>query len=398
MTRKNLLRPIREISVGRRHRKDMGDLDTLAGSIAEIGMLHPIVVRPDGKLVAGERRLKACKILGWDSVPVTIVDIDKIARGEHDENIYRKDFTWTEAVAIKREVDPEEKIAAKERMTKGGRGKKGVKIAQPLKGRAADKAAKATGKKARSLAKAEKVVVAAEKEPEKFAKLAEDMDESGNVDRAFRQLNIMQKREAYEARADKGANLGDLVAMAQAGDKFAAIYADPPWEYKVYSGKGKQRSAERYYDTSSLEAIKALPIASLAADNCVLFLWGVWPELPGALEVIKAWGFEYKTVAFVWVKQNPSGEGIFTGMGYWSRSNTEFCLLAARGAPQRMAEDVHQVIMAPRPGEHSRKPDEVRRRIERLVVGSYLELFARSPSPGWTAWGNELESPAEAAE
>jgi N6-adenosine-specific RNA methylase IME4 len=100
------------------------------------------------------------------------------------------------------------------------------------------------------------------------------------------------------------------------------------------SGKGKQRSAERYYDTSSIEAIKALPVAPLAADDCALFMWAVMPELPGALEVIKAWGFEYKTAGFTWVKQNKSGEGLFTGMGYWTRSNAEICLFATRGSPQ----------------------------------------------------------------
>jgi N6-adenosine-specific RNA methylase IME4 len=96
----------------------------------------------------------------------------------------------------------------------------------------------------------------------------------------------------------------------------------------VYSEEGKKRSPERHYDTSSLEAIKALPVAPLAARDCVLFLWCVWPQLPGALEVVKAWGFEYKTAGFVWLKQNPKGSGLFTGMGYWTRANSELCLLA----------------------------------------------------------------------
>jgi N6-adenosine-specific RNA methylase IME4 len=205
------------------------------------------------------------------------------------------------------------------------------------------------------------------------------------------------KRADYEARAERGCEVADLVAMAEAGRRFNVIYADPPWEFKVYSGKGKDRSAERHYDTQSLEALKALPVGALAADNCALFLWCVWPEFPGALEVIRAWGFEYKTAGFVWVKQNRGGEGLFTGMGYWTRANTEPCLLATRGSPERMAMDVHQVIMAP-VAEHSRKPDETRTRIERLINGPYLELFARAPVPGWTVWGNEVEASALAAE
>ena len=207
------------------------------------------------------------------------------------------------------------------------------------------------------------------------------------------------KRTDYEVRAEQGCEVADLVAMAEAGRRFNVIYADPPWEFKVYSGKGKERSAERYYDTSSLEAIKALPVGALAADDCALFLWGVWPELPGALEVIKAWGFTYKTAGFVWVKQNRANEGLFTGMGYWTRANTEPCLFATKGAPSRMAMDVHQVVMVP-VAEHSRKPGEVRNGIERLLNGPYLELFGRRPVPGWTVLGNDIERSllAEASE
>jgi|SRR5262245_9173544 len=190
--------------------------------------------------------------------------------------------------------------------------------------------------------------------------------------------------------------------MAEAGRRFKVIAADPAWEFKVYSGRGKQRSAERYYDTLSLEAIKALPVAALADDDCALFLWGVWPDLPGALEVIKAWGFQFKTVAFVWVKNTKTarnikldGDGLHWGMGYWTRANTEFCLLATKGAPLRLTEDIHQVVLAP-VGEHNAKPQEVRSRIERLLAGPYLELFARHASPKWTVCGNEVfEEPTE---
>ena len=92
-----------------------------------------------------------------------------------------------------------------------------------------------------------------------------------------KQDSVLQRQLAradYEARAGNGAKLADLAALAESGERFAVIYADPPWEFKTYSVKGKQRSAERYYDTTSLEAIKALPVAALAADDCVLFMWG----------------------------------------------------------------------------------------------------------------------------
>lgn len=213
-----------------------------------------------------------------------------------------------------------------------------------------------------------------------------------------KETEIKDKRTAFEARRDRGARIEDLIAMAERGERFPVIYADPPWEFKVYSGKGKQRSAERHYDTASLDAIKALPISPLAADDCALFMWGVWPELPGALEVIRAWGFEYKTAGFVWVKEvSDENDAVATGMGYWTRANTEPCFLATRGSPERVAKDVHQVIFAP-VGEHSVKPEETRERIERLITGPYLELFARQPVPGWTVWGNEVEIIDEAAE
>jgi N6-adenosine-specific RNA methylase IME4 len=157
----------------------------------------------------------------------------------------------------------------------------------------------------------------------------------------------------------------------------------------VYSGKGKQRSADRYFDTMTLADIAALPVERLAADDCALLLWAVAPELPGALNVITSWGFDYKTIGFNWVKQNKSGEGLHWGMGYWTRANAEVCLLATKGSPTRLNADVHQIIMAP-VAEHSVKPDLARERIERLLSGPYLELFGRRAAPGWTVWGNEV--------
>jgi hypothetical protein len=163
-------RAIADIRIGRRHRRDLGDVDQLAASIAAVGLLHPIVIEADGTLIAGQRRLEACKLLGWTEVPVTVVALDNIVRGEFAENTARKDFTLSEAVAIKRALEPVEKAAAKTRMLAG---RPSGKLPQ---GRAGDKAAKATGMARRTLEKAEAVVAAAEAEPEKFGKLLADMD------------------------------------------------------------------------------------------------------------------------------------------------------------------------------------------------------------------------------
>jgi N6-adenosine-specific RNA methylase IME4 len=164
------------------------------------------------------------------------------------------------------------------------------------------------------------------------------------------------------------------------------IHADPPWPFATYSRKGKGRGAEAHHDCMSLEAIKALPVADRAADDCALFLWATDPLLPRALEVIAAWGFAHKTVGFCWAKLNKGGEGFFTGTGFWTRANPELCLLATRGRPKRQARGVGKLVVAPR-REHGRKPEEVRERIERLVGGPYLELFARASRPGWDGWG-----------
>lgn len=144
--------------------------------------------------------------------------------------------------------------------------------------------------------------------------------------------------------------------------KYGAILADPPWQYRVYSKKGLGRSAESHYPTMNIEDIKALPVADIADKDCALFLWVTFPCLQEGLDVIKAWGFTYKTVAFVWVKQNKKADSLFWGMGYWTRSNVELCLLATKGKPKRVDAGVHQVVIS-HIEEHSRKPLEVHRRI-----------------------------------
>ena len=148
--------------------------------------------------------------------------------------------------------------------------------------------------------------------------------------------------------------------------KYNIIYADPPWRYKVYSKKGLGRSAESHYPTMELEDIRALPVGTLAADDCVLFLWTTIPLLHDCFSVMRAWGFSYKTVAFVWIKQNRKSDSLFWGMGHWTRANAEFCMLATKGHPKRRSAGVHQVILS-HIEEHSKKPEEARRRIVELM-------------------------------
>lgn len=174
--------------------------------------------------------------------------------------------------------------------------------------------------------------------------------------------------------------------------KYQIVYADPPWSYR--SGK-VQGAAQNHYPTMSDEQLYQLPVSTLAADTSVLFLWCTFPKLPEALNLIKAWGFTFKTVAFVWLKQNKSGKGFFLGLGWWTRSNAEICRLAVKGKPKRKNASVRQLVFAPIE-QHSKKPDIVRDRILELMGDlPRIELFARQASPGWDVWGNEVNSAIE---
>lgn len=170
--------------------------------------------------------------------------------------------------------------------------------------------------------------------------------------------------------------------------RYKIIYADPPWQYERNKGSGV---AENHYMTMSTQDICALPVAEIADKDSVLFLWATFPNLPEAMRVIKAWGYTYKTVAFVWIKKNKKSDSLFWGMGFWTRSNAEVCLLATRGNIRRESAKVHQVIIA-LVSAHSQKPEEARTRIIELVGDlPRIELFARQRSEGWHVWGNEVD-------
>ena len=139
----------------------------------------------------------------------------------------------------------------------------------------------------------------------------------------------------------------------------------------------------------SLSDICNLPISTISDDNCVLLMWVVDPFLEQAFRVIDSWGFVYKTVGFTWAKTNQKSLGFSTGLGYWTRSNPEMCLLATKGKPKRVSKSVKQLVVSER-REHSRKPDEIPYFIEQLLEGPYIELFARSTKEGWDSWGNEI--------
>jgi len=173
--------------------------------------------------------------------------------------------------------------------------------------------------------------------------------------------------------------------------KYQIIYADPPWGFKVWSEKGwNKRSA--HYHRMTIKDVCDLPVIDITDKDCILFLWANYPLLPEAFDVIKSWGFSYKTIGFNWVKQNKKSSSLFWGMGYWTRANSECCLLATKGNIKRIKANVHSQIISPIE-EHSKKPNQVRERIVQLIGDlPRIELFARQKTEGWDVWGNEVAS------
>jgi ParB-like nuclease domain/MT-A70 len=258
--------PISKIKVRNRYRKSLGDIDTLAASIKEVGLLHPIVVRPDGRLIAGERRLVACKRLGWKSVPVTRVDLKEVVRGEFAENAVRKDFLPSEIEAIRRAIEPYEKEAAKQRQrqhggTAPGRRKHSGQVS-PSDGRTRDRIGAFAGISGRSLAKIQAIVEAAERSPRRFRPLVAEMDRNGRIDAAYRKLQRMKDEE-------------HRLAVKPLTGKFRTLCIDPPWAYS-----GVPEKARPTYATMSQKELLALPVGSWAEEEAHLYLWTTNADLP----------------------------------------------------------------------------------------------------------------------
>jgi len=173
--------------------------------------------------------------------------------------------------------------------------------------------------------------------------------------------------------------------------KYQIIYADPPWSYQ---DQGCQGTMANHYQGMRLEDLYLLgeQIKNISDKDSVLFMWATYPMLKEALFIIEAWGFNYKSIAFQWIKLNKSGQGKFYGLGRWTRGNTEPCLLATKGKPKRISASVFQIIESPL-RRHSEKPQEVRDKIIQLVGNlPRIELFARSSKKFENGWVNVGDS------
>ena len=193
--------------------------------------------------------------------------------------------------------------------------------------------------------------------------------------------------------------------------KYQVIYADPPWLFKTYSDKGKDRSPEQHYKCMTMEDIKNLPIQDIADDDCVLFIWATYPMLNQCLETIKAWGFTYKTIGFTWVKllkkwkdrsidygiikESEQIEKLMAmGLGYITRANPEICIYATKGKPKRPNSKSIRNLVISAIDIHSKKPLEVVNRLNIMYPDSAkIELFARKKiHKDWDYWGDEIIS------
>lgn len=400
------------VAVADRLRKvDDEKVKALAASMKEVGLITPITIRQNAmlgvgyRLVAGAHRLAAAKFLKWDSISAIIVtasDLDaRIA--EIDENLIRNELTPAERAMH---------IAERKRLYEEAHGKAKANSAHAAnkamgKDVSADPAVTFTSDTVTKTGRSERAVQTDASRGEKINGIAkvvgtsldkgEELDALAKlplsqqailIERASKGEKVSAKSAAKQiARAEKEKALAEKtisVSLASENKLYGVIYADPPWRFETYSENGMDRSADNHYPTMSLIDIAALKVP--AADDCVLYLWATVPMLPEALNVMDAWGFEYKS-QIVWVKDR-------IGTGYWTRNQHEILLIGTKGGIPAPAQGSQpsSIINAPL-GRHSEKPAVFAEVIESLFPATpKVELFCRSPRAGWSVYGNESEA------
>jgi len=361
---------ISKIHIGSRMRKDLGDIQGLADSIEDVGLLHPIVIDEKSNLVAGLRRIKAVRKIGWRKIECTIIDIEDNKIGEIQENTNRKDFTASEIADI---------AAYIEKTRIGHRPQKGSDSDPLPRGKTNPVVAKITGVSHDTVAKIKKIKEMADKQPKKYGHILERLDDNKMSVNTAHKLVTREERNLPKIELPKGC--------------FDIIYADPALRF---NDRGVRGSADHHYDTMALRDICRLRIP--AANNAILFIWmpssmffdeidiDEFGEDSTLSHILWQWGeFKPKTF-FVWKKDK-------IGTGSWHRNQHENLIMAIKGKMPTPAKLFSSIIDAPRT-EHSRKPEIVYSMIEQMYPKrNYLELFARKKhSDKWTVWGNQLEA------
>jgi N6-adenosine-specific RNA methylase IME4/ParB-like chromosome segregation protein Spo0J len=379
---------IADIKIGKRHRRDMGDIAALAASIEDVGLMHPAVVTPDGRLIAGERRIRALKHLGRKEIAVTVVDLDKVVRGEYAENIFRKQFVPSEWADIEDALLASASAKAKHRQRQAGpqsgRGKKasGVgKLPEPVKGRAVDTVARVIGRGRRTVEKARAVRDAARAEPERFGKLQDDMNRTGNVNGPYKRLKVARQAAIIRAEPPPYPNRGP----------YRVGTADPPWPYDVRQEDPSHRAVHAYPEMSIAQiCAEAEKVRAIMHPDSIMWLWTTNHHMRFAFEVLDAWGFEPRTI-LTWVKNR-------FGTGDWLRGQTEHCILATRGKPIVEQNGQSTVLHGPLRAD-SQKPDQFFSFVESLCPAPrYAYLFARNfDRERWDGHGDEAAVAAPAS-
>ena len=346
----------------------MGDIVGLAANIAEIGLLQPVAVRSDGVLIAGERRLRAAVSLGWTTIPVHVVDLEEVIRGEFAENTHRKDFSPSELVAIGQEVERVERERARWRKAHGGRP---GNLPERDRGDTRDKTAARLGISGKTYEHAKAVVDAAAAEPERFGKLLADMDRTGRVNGVYRRLKIAKQAESIRAEPPPLPNRGP----------YRVAVVDLPWPYEVRDEDPTRRGVLPYC-SMSIEQMCALPVPSILHQQAIVWLWTTNHYMRDAYIVLDAWGLTEKTI-LTWVKDR-------FGCGDWLRGQTEHCIFAVRGRPTVTLTNETTVLHAPARG-HSAKPPEFYDMVERLCPAPrYADLFSYyRHNKRWDCHGDE---------
>ncbi|HEY1168909.1 MAG TPA: MT-A70 family methyltransferase [Candidatus Limnocylindrales bacterium] len=360
-------RAISDIRVGQRLRRHLGNLRVLAASMAALGLLHPIVILPNGELVAGARRLAAAVLLGWTEIPVTVVNLEDVLRAEVDENIVRRDLTPSEAVAVHRAL-------AGRLATPVGRPANGGNLPPLARGKTRDKVAHYVGMSGRTLANAIAVVEAAEADPAQ-QDLVDRMDRGGKVNSAYLELRLRQNRRLVEATTP--------IEEGLAGRRFRTIVIDPPW-----APDAGVRGVP--YATMTLPEIAGLPVRELAfPEGAHLYLWVTNQSMRAGFELLDGWGARYVTT-ITWCKTDHGGLHPALGQGGTFRGSTEHVLFATWGSLPLLVHDLGTWFAAPRGhGGHSSKPETFYEIVRRASPGPRLEMFARGPRSGFTVWGAE---------
>ena len=367
----------------------------LKNDIAQRGVMIPIEYDEAGHVLDGHHRLKACSELGIKDFPKVIragmTESEKLIHARR-LNLARRHLTGDQKQKLIRDQLKATPELSDRQIAKGlGVSHPTVSVQRKAMEENGDveKFTTSIDTLGREQPRKHKPVTvfnptkkeeAAMKNPEVVERMR------GHDGKSIQQVCNAMKKEEVKRRAEEYAAVQTgVVDIASTDKKYNIIYADPAWRYWERGNKNQ----ELHYPTMSLEDICALPVKNIADDNCALFLWITYPILPDAFKVIEAWGFEYSTAAFVWVKRNKHNDKPFFGCGSWTRANSELCLLATRGHVERLDAGISQVIESP-VEEHSKKPDITRTLITRLLGElPRIELFARTAAEGWDVWGNE---------